>query len=67
MSRKYYGPGHELPNRNKVGGGFPLTTLWLAGHEKYPNVIADGLPKRIKPWLIDVEIMLTTMVGCETK
>lgn len=64
---KYYGPGCDIENRNQTGGGWPLATLWLAGHEKYPDLIAHGLPRRVKPWLIDVEIMLTTMTKCETK
>ncbi len=41
---------------------WPLTSLWLSGHEKYPNLIADVLPLGVRPWLFDVEAIWLTNV-----
>lgn len=33
---------------------FPLASMWLAGHETYPNLVSQGLPLRITPWWFDI-------------
>lgn len=43
-----------------------LTTMFINGHEKYPMLIADGLPYGIKPWLFDIRFLLTSLTICET-
>lgn len=41
---------------------YPLTTMFINGHEKYPELVAKGLPLGITPWTFDVQIMLTSLV-----
>ena len=45
---------------------WPLTTMFINGHEKYPMLIADGLPLGITPWLFDVHFVLTSLTIRET-
>lgn len=45
---------------------WPLTTMFINGHEKYVALVADGLPYGIKPWWFDVQNMLTSVQISET-
>lgn len=43
-----------------------LTSMFINGHEQYPMLIADGLPFGIRPWCVDVQMVLTSLKLRET-
>ena len=45
---------------------YPLMLMTIHGETKYPDLIAEGLGVGIRPWLFDVQQVLTSLKICES-